>query len=172
MGQALRFTTVRIGVLRVAMDDQVFESDVRVLLASDGAYRLLDAGLSEPLSSIEDAVARAEASVPEAPRVVSTLAWRDGHAPSPGEHPCPICGEPARTSPRHPRRLCPACVMEAADAGGRWLRFGNTHLSGGIEARYADDGSLHAGLDCLVRGVRCRAVEGKFGGVVLQPMAD
>jgi len=70
---------------------------------------------------------------------------------------------------RYPRLLCPACVREATDAGGRSLRFFNTGTGGGFEARHADDGSPHAGHECFVRGVRCRADEHHFGGIVVQP---
>jgi hypothetical protein len=84
------------------------------------------------------------------------------------EQACPICGSPVPASPRYPRQLCSACVLEATDAAGRPLRFQNVSLSGGFEAFHADDGSLYDSHECFVRGVRCRADERYFGGIVIQ----
>lgn len=167
---SLRFTTVRIGVVAVDVAGQRIETDVRVLLGGDGAFRLLAGGaLSEPLPSIEATVARAGASEPSDPGVIVKVQWRNSTAPLGDERACPICGAPAFASSRYPRPLCPACVLEATDAAGRSLRFDNVSLSGGLAARFADDGSLYEGDKCFVRGVRCRAEERRFGGVVLQP---
>ena len=172
MAEVLRFTTLRIGVATITMGEQAVEVDLRVLRASDGSYRWLADSLSEPLPSVDAAAQRAEESMPGAAGVVAVVRWRaDVTALTAGEHACPVCAAPASGSPRHPRRLCPACVMEATDAQGRPLRFGNTGLSGGFEARYADDGALRDDHECFVRGIRCRADESKFGGIVVQPIA-
>jgi hypothetical protein len=173
MADALRFTTLRIGAVLISVDQQpVLELDVRVLRASDGSYRLLEAFLSEPLPSVEAAVARAESRTPKSADASAELQWREDSAtPGPDEVACPVCSAPALASPRYPRRLCPACVAEAADPEGRRLVFGNADLSGGLEAKYADIGETYAGDLCLVRGIRCRAQEGKFGGVIVQPTA-
>jgi len=171
VSELLRFTTVRIGVVAFDWGGQVLESDIRILLDSDGNYRLLAGTLSEPLPSIEDAVARAEAPQPRPSDVSYEVRWRDDDAPrGPEEQPCPICGAPVIAPARYPRRLCPACVMEATDSRGRPLRFGNMDASGGFEARYADDGTLYDDHECFVRGIRCRAEEHHFGGVVVQPI--
>jgi hypothetical protein len=170
----LRFTTWRIGAVVISVDHEpALEIDVRVLRASDGSYRLLDTALSEPLASVEEAVARAERWASKSAGASAELRWRaDSVTPGPDEQACPVCSAPAAVSPRYPRRLCPACVAEAADADGRRLVFGNTHLSGGFEAKYADTGETYAGDQCFVRGIRCRAQQGKFGGVVVQPVGS
>ena len=196
MTDALRFTTLRIGKVVISVEHQpALDVDVRVLRASDGSYRLLDAALSDPLATAAEAVARAEELwVSRSPEVSVDLSWReDGTTPLPDERPCPVCGAPARASahhPRrlcpawmvgrgargwwaeahHPRRLCPACVAEATDADGRRLVFGNSDLSGGLLAKYADTGETHAGDQCFVRGVPCRAEERRLGGFVVQPL--
>jgi hypothetical protein len=36
-------------------------------------------------------------------------------------------------------------------------------------ARYADTGEDYPGRECYVKGVRCRAAEARFGGIVIQP---
>lgn len=172
MSAPLQFTTVRAGLIRLTVSGHTIDSDVRILLGSDGNYRLLSGALSEPLSTIEEAMARA-APEPCPPDVTCEVQWREGGAPlGPGEHACPICGAPVLASPRYPRQLCPACVLEATDARGRSIRFANTGFSGGLEARYSDDGSIHTGSECLVRGVRCRAEEHRFGGIVVQPITE
>jgi hypothetical protein len=173
MTEPLRFTTVRVGVVAVVMDDQVWETDVRVLRDSAGSYRLFNGSLSPPLASAGDAVARAEAPEPGRCGVSHKVRWRDGTAPAgPNENPCPVCGAPAPVSLRYPRALCPVCVLEATDRAGRPLEFGNAGLSGGFEARYADDGSPYDSAECLVRGVRCHAEEHRFGGIVVQPVVE
>jgi hypothetical protein len=165
--ETLRFTTLRVGVVAVAAGEQVVELEVRLLHASDGSYRVFYGGLSEPLPSLELAVAEAERAA--ASTDSAELRWRDGHQTlGPDERPCPVCGAPASTSPRTPHLLCPVCVLEATDARGRPLRFSNGGLSGGFEARYADGARYHS-HECFVRGLRCRADEAKFGGIVVQP---
>ena len=94
--------------------------------------------------------------------------------PNPGpEAPCPICGAPRPHSPRYPDNVCADCVARAVDETGRPLTFFNTSLTGGFGAAYADTGER---LDtpgeaclCFIDGVRCRAREAYFGGVVVQP---
>jgi hypothetical protein len=168
--QPLRFTTIRLGIVTLEVGDQVIEADTRIVMGSDGRYRVLAGELSEPLPTLEDAVLRVEGEV--VPSDVSRFVrWRSDLAPlAPDEAPCPVCGAPAPTSSRYPRRLCPACVLEASDEGGRPLRFTNTDASGGLEARYADDGTRYSGETCFVRGVPCRAAEHHFGGIVVQPI--
>jgi len=176
MADVLRFTTLRVGIATLTVHGQVIEQDVRVLRASDGSYRWLGPTLSEPASTLEAAVAAAEAP-PESSTEVSDISrevqWRDAITTfNRGEAPCPICGAPAPASPRYPRRLCPACVLEATDAQGRLLRFSNESMSGGFEARYADTGARHDSHDCFVRGLRCRADEARFGGIVVQAAGE
>ena len=165
MSRPLSFTTIKVGAVIVELaPGQTIELDVRVLLGSDGRYRVLTGALSGPLPSLEAALAET------APLDVR---WRGDLAPvPPGERPCPICGAPASRSERYPRRLCPACVLEATDAGGRALRFANMDMTGGLVATYADDGAPYAARECFVRGVPCLADEHRFGGVVVQIRAD
>ena len=161
MSQPLRFTTVRVGTISVTGEGHTFEFDVRVLLGSDGAYRLLSGTLSEPVPTEEEAVHL----------LTSDVEWRDGVAVlEPEEQPCAICGAPVTASARYPRKLCLPCVLEATDADGRSLQFSNTGPFGGFEARHRDDKSPYPGGECFVRGIRCQAEEGRFGGIVVQPL--
>lgn len=52
---------------------------------------------------------------------------------------------------------------------GRALAFSNTDMSGGFAARYADTGERRDSAICFVDGVRCRAGEARFGGIVIEP---
>ncbi|MFC4335097.1 hypothetical protein [Salininema proteolyticum] len=86
---------------------------------------------------------------------------------------CPHDGTPVQQSPRYPKALCRGCVDRATDLEGRPVQMGNTHLSGGFQALHIDDRTVcdqvtEDGL-VLVDGVRFRAGEARFGGVVLQP---
>jgi hypothetical protein len=166
----LRLTTLRIGTLSFNLDGHDFVLEVRLLEDSEHRYRVLSGELSEPFASLEEAVARAEAPEPRPPDLAYEVRWRESLSPLPAEHACPTCGSPVWGGPRYPHKLCPACVLEATDPRGRSLRFANLDLCGGLEARYTDDGSLYEGQECLVRGVRCRADEHRFGGIVLQPL--
>lgn len=49
--------------------------------------------------------------------------------------------------------------------------FGNTDLSGGFVATYADSGEIRLAHDCFVRGIHCWADEARFGGIVIQPQS-
>src|SRR5262245_30097129 len=120
--ESLRFTTMRLGVVALDLGGQVSEIDVRILLDADGRYRFLLPGeLSEPLASLDDAVRRVEVGEPVTSGVSRVVRWRPDLAPGPGEAACPICGAPVTSTSRYPRPLCPACVREATDAGGRPL---------------------------------------------------
>ena len=96
--------------------------------------------------------------------------------PNPGpDEPCPVCGAPRPHSPRYPRAVCAGCVARAVDEGGRPLSFANLFPEslGGFCAVYADTGArVDTPRDaclCFVGGVRCRAREAYFGGVVVEP---
>jgi hypothetical protein len=89
--------------------------------------------------------------------------------PNPGpDAPCPLCNAPRPHSPRYPDNVCADCVARAVDETGRRLEF-NTALNGGIRAKYADSGEQRESHDCFIDGVRCRADEAYFGGVVVRP---
>jgi hypothetical protein len=83
------------------------------------------------------------------------------------DSPCPICGSPRPHSPRYPDHVCADCVARATDETGRVLRFWNESMSGGFVAKYADTGAKRDSHVCFVDGVRCRADEAYFGGIVV-----
>jgi hypothetical protein len=86
--------------------------------------------------------------------------------------PCPVCGAAQRANARYPRHLCPDCAALATDEAGRRLQFSNVSLSGGFRAVYTDTGEARESHVCFVRGVRCRADEAYFGGIVIRPQEE
>ena len=85
---------------------------------------------------------------------------------------CPICQADVPASPRYPDALCAACAGAATDLEGRPVQFYNVDMTGGVMVHFPDDGTCRefGTFDCLVRGVRCRVEENRFGGVVLRPV--
>jgi len=81
---------------------------------------------------------------------------------------CPICGAAVQPSQRYPRHVCRDCFSEATGRDGRRLEFSNVGLSGGYAAHYADTGEPYDSHDCWIRGIRCRAGEARFGGIVIE----
>lgn len=86
--------------------------------------------------------------------------------------PCPICQVPCPHSPEHPTGLCASCVDRAVDEGGLALLFFNVNASGGIKTVYADTREERSSHICFVDGVRCRADEARFGGIVVEPYPE
>lgn len=82
--------------------------------------------------------------------------------------PCPLCGQARPEFARYPLAVCSACAAQASSADGRRLRFEKEGLSGGLKGSYAEDGGSYASPECFIGGVRCRAEEARFGGVVIQ----
>src|SRR4029079_16878625 len=115
----LRFATIRVGVIALDVRGQAAEFDVRILMDSDGGYRVLSPGdLSEPLPSLEAAVQRVEAGEPVPPDVSRVVRWRPDLRPLvPDEIPCPICGAPSSASARYPRLVWPGGGRGDHDGG-------------------------------------------------------
>lgn len=90
-----------------------------------------------------------------------------------GPQQCAVCGAALIYSARYPDRLCDDCVARAVDGEGRRLEFGNTDISGGFMAVFAENGERAAAVErdhiVFVDGRRCRADEAHFGGIVVVP---
>jgi len=83
------------------------------------------------------------------------------------DYRCPICGKLGESSPRDPRYICVECAHRAVDENGRRLKFSNVAVSGGFEARYADNNEIRDSHICYVDGRRCFADEAHMGGIVV-----
>jgi hypothetical protein len=138
------------------------EFELRLVRRGASFFVALGGSLDGPHLSEGAARARAAEALPG-------LAWRGDLVPREGEGPCPICTAPVALWPRHPRLVCAACVCSAVDAGGRSLRFANTGpLGTGFRATRPDSSEPRDPHTCFVRGVRCFADEGRFGGIVVE----
>ncbi len=82
--------------------------------------------------------------------------------------PCPLCFRHIPFNPRYPRAVCPDCIHLACDGQGQPLDFFNEDAGGGFIAVYRHSGARYPDHICFIRGVRCRADEGRFGGIVVQ----
>lgn len=95
-------------------------------------------------------------------------------------HPCPICGRPTPHRDRYPSAVCADCASRITDVDGRPVVAFNEGFGGGLVVFYADSptgaqseiaGDVLETRRCLVDGVECSIVEGRFGGVVVQALA-
>jgi hypothetical protein len=87
-------------------------------------------------------------------------------------HPCPICSAPVHHFERYPDQVCGDCFSRAGDRSGRPLLFGNVSLSGGFVAIYADTLENYGSHVCYIDGIKCRADEFRFGGIVIEAVTD
>ena len=169
MSEAPRLTTVRVGRVCIDASETRHLFDARIVRDAEGAYRSVFAGhLSEPFVTLEQAVRNVETPKPVPSDVSCHAEWREDLAPLPDEQTCPLCSAPVQTSARYPRKLCPACVLEATCAQGRRVQFFNTSFGSGSAGRYIDDETPYAGKQCFVRDVECRVDEHRLGGIVVQ----
>jgi hypothetical protein len=85
---------------------------------------------------------------------------------------CPICNKGQNRSLRHSNYVCHRCVANAVDENGRRIRFANQSMGGGIVVYYVDTGEIRKSNICYISGVRCRADEARFDGIVVQIQDD
>lgn len=69
---------------------------------------------------------------------------------------CPICMASTEASLRYPRYVCRACLADGVEVAGKRVPVASLDV-------YMDQ------VECLVRGVRCRAREAYMGGVIVEP---
>jgi hypothetical protein len=131
--------------------------------AATGAIRIF--GADTEYSTIEEAQAHAD--------TYGRVAWRSSTEALANEQACHLCrcsmGKPLEARERHPERICQVCALDAVDAQGRRVCFGNAGPGGGFRGWYADTLAPYDRHDCIIRGVPCRADEARFGGIVIEP---
>jgi len=81
---------------------------------------------------------------------------------------CPICDAEVEVVLRYPNYVCRKCAGKANLADRRKLIFCNKDHSGGFVAFYADTKESYDSHVCFIEGVRCRADEARFGGIVIE----
>jgi len=85
-----------------------------------------------------------------------------------GKQFCPICGAEVAVVLRYPNYVCRQCAGKASSADRRKLSFCNKSHSGGFLAFYADTNEPYDSHVCFIEGIRCRADEARFGGIVIE----
>lgn len=82
--------------------------------------------------------------------------------------PCPICGDVVPITPGIVGRLCQRCVHEAVDDQGHPVRFFNRSGGEGVRTVLWEDPDVElVDVDVRVRGRRCRAMSGRYGGIIV-----
>nr|MCW2728990.1 hypothetical protein [Aeromicrobium sp.] len=96
-------------------------------------------------------------------------------------HPCPICGRPTAHEDRYPASVCADCRDRASDRDGRRIVGYNEGLAGELIVFYADSprgpqteiaGEVLDTGRCWIDGIACSIAGARFGGVVVQRLAD
>lgn len=82
---------------------------------------------------------------------------------------CPACGSEQKAIPRYPNYVCRSCAQNPQDEEGRSLSIVNANTEDGLSITYAATKEERASRIVFIRGVRCRAKDAHFGGVVIQP---
>ena len=86
-------------------------------------------------------------------------------------HDCPICGNPTAHMERYPLEVCGDCGSRTCDESGRRVNYIVISLFGGLVATY-EDCSRYPERYCWIDGIRCEASEHRFGGVVIERIAE
>ena len=86
---------------------------------------------------------------------------------------CPICSADMPRLGRYPLSICRACATDddIKDVSGHPVKFVNIHAFGsGFASFHTIDGICIQKEEhiCFVKGVKCYAEEGYFGGIVIQ----
>lgn len=65
--------------------------------------------------------------------------------------------------------VCHECSHKTTDEKGNPVHYNNTNgLGHGCEASYVDKGEKYECDICYIKGIKCKAEEGYFGGIVVQ----
>lgn len=84
------------------------------------------------------------------------------------EQSCPICGTAVAYEPRYPQYICATCAENPVDKIGRSLVFYNSSMASPFKGIYLDNKEETDNDICYLKGVKCRASEGRFGGIIYQ----
>jgi len=85
---------------------------------------------------------------------------------------CPICNAEVQPSLRYPDYLCENCVTNAQSKDGKLVEFHNTNIAGGCVGQYTESKTKYDSDIVYVNGVKCKAKEARFGGIVIQPFKN
>lgn len=80
---------------------------------------------------------------------------------------CPICNKETRQNPRYPNYVCEDCSKKAVTDKSEKIRFYNTE-GFGVTAKKEDNSTYNNDI-CYIEGIKCKASEAHFGGIVIMP---
>jgi hypothetical protein len=85
----------------------------------------------------------------------------------------PECARGVYPNPRYHNSVCSDCQHESppVDDQGNPIDFFNVDASGGFVSITSINGEKMRGENhiCYIKGVKCRADEARFGGIVITP---
>lgn len=80
---------------------------------------------------------------------------------------CPLCKKNVYFIPRYPNYVCADCIDTGTFTDdGKKISFSNVDYTGGFMSII--DGVKGTEHVCYIKGVKCRADESRFGGIVIQ----
>ncbi|MBN1301926.1 MAG: hypothetical protein JW995_11990 [Melioribacteraceae bacterium] len=83
--------------------------------------------------------------------------------------PCPICRKQMDYWERYPLMVCHECAGKTTDEEGIAIAFYSTDYFGtGCEALHRSNREKYESEICFIDGIKCKAEEGCFGGIVIQ----
>lgn len=83
---------------------------------------------------------------------------------------CPICKQVVNFSSRYPDYICADCLILACDDKEKAVLFYNSSTSGhGCKGIYRLANLEYKSNLCFIKGIRCKAEEAYFGGIVIRP---
>jgi DNA-directed RNA polymerase subunit RPC12/RpoP len=83
---------------------------------------------------------------------------------------CPICNKEVMENQRYPNYVCEDCSEKAVTDKGEKVKFYNAEFLGfGVTAK-KEDNSIYSSDICYIEGIKCKASEARFGGIVIMPI--
>ena len=81
---------------------------------------------------------------------------------------CKICDAEIIDNPRYPNMVCSACHSLITDENNIQIEFFNESMSGGVIGVYKETGEPYNSTECFINNIKCKAKEGRFGGIVIE----
>ena len=82
--------------------------------------------------------------------------------------PCPICSQERETMVRYPNSVCRDCCdtgVFSDSSQTTTISFNNIDHSGGFQSYI--NGIIGNQSECYIKGHKCHADEGRFGGIII-----
>ena len=86
------------------------------------------------------------------------------------EQVCPICFQNVQISTRYPKYVCNECQINypPKTENNENIKFRNINYAGGFES-IVNNQITEPPIDiCFIKGIKCKASEARFGGIVIE----